>query len=111
MSPRRLLEIVFSIDPQRLDLAREFRARPFGVHSPELQAVLAVMRSAPIDGKFVLVCTRPHEEWVLARIHLDPPRAELTGQYFRNLEDAEWEVFRLRWAHHTGVSLNLESDP
>jgi N,N-dimethylformamidase len=34
---------VTDIDPRRLDLAREFRARPFGVHSPDLQAVLEML--------------------------------------------------------------------
>ena len=35
-----------AIDPTRLDLAAEFRARPFGRHSPELQALLDVMHRA-----------------------------------------------------------------
>ena len=37
------------IDPRRLDLAREFRARPFGVHCADLQAVLNRMRGQPIQ--------------------------------------------------------------
>jgi hypothetical protein len=99
---------MFRIDPNRLDLAREFRERPFGIHSPDLQAVLTVMRSAPIDGKHVLVCTHPHRRWVLARMRLDPPRAELTDTVFTCLEEAEWTVFRLRWQEHTGMPLVMD---
>lgn len=94
---------LFKIDPSRSDLAIEFRARPYGEHSPQLQAVLSLMRSRPPDGRYVLICTKPHEEWVLARISGDPPRAEmLDAATFTSLEEAEWAVFRMRWKALTG---------
>ncbi len=98
-----------AIDPTRLDLAREFRARPFGVHSPDLQAVLNRMRGQPVQGKYCLIMTRPHEEWVLARTVGDPLRPEVVpGYVFASLEEAEWAVFKLRWQELTGHDLGAE---
>jgi hypothetical protein len=36
---------VYRFDPSRLDLAREYKARPFGEHSPDLQYLLNLMRT------------------------------------------------------------------
>ena len=41
---------MIEFDPTRLDLARGFRAPPFGVHSADLQAVLTRMWGQPIQG-------------------------------------------------------------
>ena len=94
---------LFKIDPSRSDLAIEFRARPYGEHSPQLQAVLSLMRSRPPDGRYVLICTKPHEEWVLAQISGEPPQAEVIPDCtFSSLEEAEWAVFKMRWQAFTG---------
>ncbi|MEQ9643546.1 MAG: hypothetical protein RIM84_26235 [Alphaproteobacteria bacterium] len=98
---------MFTIDPNRLDLALEFRRKPFGEHSADLQAVLNAMRSLPADGKHLLVMTKPHREWTLARMEGDPPRPALLDEVFASLEDAEWHVFRLRWEALTGQPLNV----
>lgn len=96
------------VDPARLDLAQEFRARPFGAHSVELQQLLHRMRSGPIAGRFFLMMTRPHEEWTLARMSEDPPLLPiLTGPVFTDLAEAEWHVFKLRWRELTGAELEL----
>jgi len=100
---------MIDIDPSRLDLAREFKARPFGVHSPDLQAVLNRMRSAPVQGKHYLIMTRSHAQWVLARMTGDPLRLEVVpGFVFDRLEEAEWTVFKLRWQALTGHDLGRE---
>ena len=44
-----------AIDPARLDLAAEYRARPFGRHSPALQAMLDVMYRAENCQNLILV--------------------------------------------------------
>jgi N,N-dimethylformamidase len=97
---------VFEIDPSRTDLALEFKQRPFGPHSPELQAVLNVMRSSRHCQNLLLVCTRPHAEWMLAEKQPDglPPRL-FPEQAFTSLEAAEWHAFRLRWQAVTGQAL------
>jgi N,N-dimethylformamidase len=98
---------VFAIDPGRTDLALEFRHRPFGPHSPELQAVLNVLRSSQHCQNLLLVCTRPHAEWVLAEKQPggQPPRL-LPGRVFASVEAAEWHAFRLRWEAVTGRPLS-----
>jgi hypothetical protein len=99
---------VFEIDPQRTDLALEFKQRPFGPHSPELQAVLNVLRGSRHCQNLLLVCTRPHTEWILAEKQPDglPPRL-LPEQTFTSLEAAEWHAFRLRWKAVTGRELRV----
>ena len=100
---------MFKIDPSRLDVAREFKARPFGEHSPELQYVLNYMRSRPVTQFEVLVMTDPGKRWVLAYMPtggVDVPK--MTNQTFDRLEDAEWHVFKLRWKDITGKDLPID---
>lgn len=51
------------IDPSRLDLAREFRERPFGPHGPELQKLLKILRWEPFDDRIVGVQLRRGGPW------------------------------------------------
>jgi N,N-dimethylformamidase len=97
------------LDPSRLDLAAEFKARPFGGHSPALQDLLNLMRSAPIEGKHFLYMTKPHREWTLARMSAAPPlKPILVGPAFTRIEDAEWHVFKLRWQALSGQALAID---
>lgn len=89
---------MYRFDPSRLDLAREFKARPYGEHSPDLQYLLNLMRRPREEPFHVLVVTRPNEQWTLAVMEPGapaPPR--LTNTVFTSLEEAEWHVFKLRW--------------
>jgi N,N-dimethylformamidase len=97
---------VFVIDPKRTDLALEFKRRPFGPHSPELQAVLNVLRSSLHCQNLLRVCTRPHAEWTLAEKQPGgrPPRL-FPDLAFTSLEAAEWHAFRMRWEAVTGQAL------
>ena len=100
---------MYEIDPSRLELAREFKAKPFGQHSPDLQYLLHRMRSYDASGHWVLVMTRPHAQWTLARMPAggkETPR--LTNTTFLSLEEAEWHVFKLRWKDLTGQELPLD---
>ncbi|MBM3489875.1 MAG: hypothetical protein FJX68_05400 [Alphaproteobacteria bacterium] len=100
---------MFRIDPNRVDLAREYKARPFGVHSGDLQMVLNLMRALPVEGHHVLVMSKPHREWTLAVMGGRPPRPRLQpSQVFTSLEAAEWHVFKLRWQMLTGQPLQLD---
>jgi N,N-dimethylformamidase len=100
---------MYTIDSQRLDLAREFKAKPFGEHSPDLQYLLNLMR-APANMPFhVLVMTEPHRRWTLAAMSpgaAAPPR--LTNTVFTSLEAAEWHVFKLRWKALSGEDLTID---
>jgi N,N-dimethylformamidase len=100
---------VYDFDPSRLDLAREFKAKPFGAHSPDLQYLLNLMRSRETAGRYVLIMTQPHARWTLARLtegNHGPP--VLTNVNFDSLEAAEWEVFKLRWEALAGAPLSID---
>ena len=85
----------------------EFRQNPIGQHSPNLQRVLNALRTGPLPGKYVLVVTRPHREWMLAQYPERPgePLRLHHNRIFHSIEEAEWEVFKLRWEQHTGERL------
>ena len=85
-------------------LVEEFRTRPFGRHSADLQALLNRFRADPIPGKHFLYMVEPHRRWVLARFTDTAPLSwELDpSQVFDTIEAAEWHVFRLRWARRYG---------
>lgn len=79
-------------------LAQEFRARPHGRHSAELQRVLNRMRGEPFAGHHVLVQDRKGMAYRLARLGPTPADPiSYTGDTFVTLEEAEWAVFKLRW--------------
>ena len=83
-------------------LADEFNRRPIGQHSPALQRLLTRLRGEPLEDKYVVVCRRPHAEWVLGRLsgRRGGPIRILKDQVFTSLEDAEREVFRRRRKKH-----------
>ena len=100
---------MYTFDKTRLDLAREFRAKPFGEHSPDLQYLLNLMRAPGPDPFHVLLIDQAGERWTLATLEpggKSPPRP--TNVVFSDLEAAEWYVFKLRWAKLAGEELALE---
>jgi hypothetical protein len=99
-----------NIDPRRTDVALEFRAKPVGHHSAELQRILAIFRGAPPNGKHVLICTKPHREWMVAQLSgiRGQPVRVLHNMVFADRTEAEWAVFKLRWREHTGQDLPIE---
>jgi hypothetical protein len=104
------MDYIYRIRSEDLAFAEEFRRRPIGHHSPGLQRVLSVFRGAPVKDKYVLLCTKPHREWVLGQLSGVPgkPARLHRNKVFRSLEEAEWAVFRLRWKQHTGKDLERE---
>jgi N,N-dimethylformamidase len=100
---------MYDIDPRRIELAEEFKARPYGEHSPDLQYLLNLMRK-PGDQPFhVLVVTAAGEQWTLALMAPGAPAPpQLTNTVFTSLEAAEWHVFKLRWQALTGHELPID---
>jgi hypothetical protein len=87
-------------------LIEAFRLDPLGPRPPALRRFLTRFRAQPVAGKYVLVATRPHREWALAR--LGGARGEpvtLTGDVFTDPAEAEWEIFRRRWREAGGDDL------
>jgi hypothetical protein len=93
------------IDP---DLVAEFLRCPVGHHSPNLQALLNVLRNEPLAGRYVLICRKPHREWILARHGgaRGRPPVPVRGYVFTDIEEAERTVFRLRSKRLTGEELD-----
>ncbi|MDE2791783.1 MAG: hypothetical protein OXI81_15370 [Paracoccaceae bacterium] len=99
---------IYPVDPGRVDLAREFRARIRGPHSEELRNLLHRMRAMPIRGKYVLVVVKPFRSWRIGRIgERNQPIEAVDDRIFDSLDAAEWAVFRLRWRDLTGMELEL----
>ncbi len=106
-SPRRTAS---RIEPSRLAPVREFLADPIGRHSPELDAILSILRAGPIGGKCCVICTIPHREWRIGRLtgqRNQPPIVE-DNRIFHSIEDVERAIFKLRWLAETGVPLDEE---
>ena len=101
--------MTFELDGERTDLAREFKAQPYGSHSAELAAALAALRGADPEGKLILVCTQRGLEWPVAHLEGDPPRAILHRDLiFSSIEQAQWAVFKRRWKALTGVEPDVD---
>jgi hypothetical protein len=107
---------MYQIDPERIDLAEEFRENIYGRHGGELQRVLNRMRFGDEGDRYVLIADkarspeRPAGGWILARMgtrHADPV-IPVPGSFFHTLEEAEWAVFKLRWKDLTGRALPLD---
>ena len=104
--------VSYNIDPKRTDLAREFRDNIGGPHSEELRYVLHRMRGMPIARKYVLIVQEPFRRWKIGQLsgNRGDPVTSVGNKEFTSLEDAEWEIFRLRWQEITGEPLELFDD-
>jgi hypothetical protein len=100
---------MFRFDKTRLDLAREFHANPWGEHSPDLQYLLNLMRTPSTAPFHVLFIDKAGERFTLGI--MEPGRRKAprrTNTVFTDLKEAEWHVFRLRWAQLAGEELPIE---
>jgi hypothetical protein len=98
---------VYKVSERDRAIVAEFDQKPIGHHSPALQRVLNVFRGEPTPDKYVLVCTKPYKEWTLGLLPTEKgkPIRLLKGKVYTNVEDAEREIFRLRWKKYTGKDL------
>ena len=100
------------IDASRLDLARQFRARPFGPHGNELQKLLKILRWDPIEDRIIAVQQQRGGAWQPAR-STGPkghPIEIFDGPRYATQAEAQWAIFRRRWESHTGQALCLDGD-
>ena len=100
------------IDASRLDLARQFRASPFGPHGSELQKLLKILRWDPIEDRIIAVQQQRGGAWQLARTTgpKGHPIEIFDGPGYVTQAEAQWAIFRQRWERHTGQALCLEDD-
>lgn len=83
------------------EIIEEHRLSPVGKHTDQLERVLIYLRKhhLEMDGKYILVCTKPHEEWRIAEISGEPGQSpKLLDDAFSDRMEAEHGVFikRLR---------------
>ena len=100
---------MYRIDPARADLAREFKERPLGAHSAELEKVLLLLRWGSVRGKSLIICTKPDREWRLGK--MGPRRGTPMTEYgptYARFADAVWACFRARWKETTGHECPVE---
>ena len=98
-----------AIDPTRLDLAREFRRNPFAKHSPDLYAVLEMLRGPRFNAGYLCICLEPHRSFALAIRQPDgKPPVVLSNEIHASREDVEWAAFKRRWEAATGRTLEID---
>jgi hypothetical protein len=80
------------------EIVEEHRAKPIGKHSDELERVLIFLRRHHLEmkGKYILVCTKPHEEYRIGRLTggFGPP--DLLPETYPDRYEAEHAVFLKR---------------
>ncbi len=100
---------MYKPNPAHTHLAEEFKRRPIGEHSPDLQYLLNYMRQP--DGKpfYVLSWNGNDEVWTLALLEPGGRRRPVpTEHVFHKVEDAEWFVFKRRWAAVMNAELEID---
>ena len=96
----------YQIQASDRELAARFLDNPFADPTPDGMRLLNRLRWHPVSGKYVLVCTRRHAEWTLARLKgRGEPIELLLDHVFTDLVEAERFVFRLRWKAATGEAI------
>ncbi|MBV9521741.1 MAG: LamG domain-containing protein, partial [Alphaproteobacteria bacterium] len=98
------------VDPARLDLAREFKERPLGPYSADLQKLLKLLRWEAVEDRFLAVQPEHEGPWFLARTTgtKGRPIEIFRSRPYPTMAEAHWAVFRKRWEKHTGVALILD---
>lgn len=84
------------------EIIEEHKRNPIGIHSDALERVLIYLRRHGLRtaGKYILVCTKPHQEWRIARlsgVRGEPPTIDESAR-FASRETAEHGVFLKRLA-------------
>jgi hypothetical protein len=100
---------MYRIDPARADLAREFKARPYGPHSAELQKLLLILRWGNTRGKTVILASNSERRWRLGKF--GPKRGTPMQEYgpiYNSAAEASWACFRARWLEATGQECPVE---
>ena len=101
---------ILEFDGNRMDLAKEYRNNIRGPFSLELQQILDKMRTTPLKGRFVILISKPFEEFSLAQltgVRGQKPKL-VEGVTYRSIAAAEWDIFKRRWADLSGVEITIE---
>ena len=100
------LVTAYKVSERDRSLIEEFGRNPLTHQSKDLQRLLNRFHGEPVDSKFVLVCTKPHREWMIGRLSgRGLPVKIFKYKRFTSLRQAEWEVFKLWWERQTSSKL------
>jgi len=82
------------------EIVEEHRERPIGKHSDELERVLIYLRKhhLEMEGKYILVCTKPHAEYRIGQLTGGSGPPELLPETYPDRYEAEHAVFLRRLA-------------
>lgn len=89
------------------ELIEEHHRDPFGHHTPNLDLVLAFLRSDSSRSKpqYVIVCTVPEKEWVIGEHRRRRgEQVQLESERYVSVQDAEHAVF-LKRLSDLGISI------
>ena len=87
------------------ELYKEFAAKTTGQHSPPLQRLINWLRSDAMEGKLALLCTRPHEEWVMIQMNGRAKAFTPLHHVFTSIDEAEKAIFRRRVEMRLGYTI------
>ena len=95
---------LYDISASDRELLVELKNNPEGPHRPDVMRLLSRLLWTPIEGRIVLVCTRPHTEWRLGRLsgRRNEPMEVLEEPVFTDRRDAVWAAIAQRWQAVTG---------
>ncbi len=98
---------VHRVTREDLDLVAEFDETPIGRQSPALRRLLNRFRAETPEDRFVLVCVRPHQEWVLGQMNgSKSPVTLFPDVRFSKFEDGERKIFRRRWQRYAEIEID-----
>lgn len=100
------LVTAYKVSERDRSLIEEFGRNPLAHQSKDLQRLLNRFHGEPVESKFVLICTKPHREWMVGRLSgRGRPVKIFKHKRFTSLRKAEWEVFKLWWEQYAGSKL------
>lgn len=95
---------MYDIKPEDAQWLKYFRTTTTHNRPLELNRVLNRLRMEPMEGKYVIVCTRLYQEYAIGRLGEGRGApVTLLPQRYTALRDAQWDMLKRRWAIHTDI--------
>ncbi|NGM86029.1 small subunit of N,N-dimethylformamidase [Parapusillimonas sp. SGNA-6] len=93
---------MYEIQPEDAELLKYFRTTTTKTRPLKLNRLLNRLRMEPMEGKQVIVCTKPYSEYAIGTLGKkrgDP--VALAAKRYSSLADAQWDILKIRWALHS----------
>jgi hypothetical protein len=93
---------MYEIQPEDAELLKYFRTTTTKTRPLKLNRLLNRLRMGPMEGKPVIVCTKPYSEYAIGRLgNKRGAPVALESERYAALSDAQWAVLKIRWAELT----------